>query len=387
MTSNRRPGRLDSLGTSIFTEMSILADLHGAVNLGQGFPDEDGPAEVLEAAARAIRDGHNQYPPGRGVATLIDAIAAHESRFFGLELDPGREILVTAGATEAIAATVLALCDEGDEVVVFEPYYDSYAATIELARARRRVVPMRPPLWSVDPTELEAAITPRTRLMLVNSPHNPTGHVLTPAELGVIADACVRHDIVAVTDEVYEHLLFEGEHVPLATLPGMRERTIKISSGGKTFSTTGWKIGWALGPAHLIESVRAVKQFITFASGTAFQYGIAAGLRLPDEYFDRSRDALFSKCQRLCDGLSQLGWEVLRPQATYFATADVSSFGEKDADAFCRRLVADAGVAAVPVSAFCDSDQGDRLVRFAFCKRPEVIDEALRRLARLPAPG
>jgi len=376
-----RPGRLDSYGTTVFAEMSALALEAGAVNLGQGFPDEDGPPEVLEAAAQAIRDGHNQYPPGRGVPELLAAVSDHQRRFYGLELDPGSEILATTGATEAIAAAVLGLTDPGDEVVTFEPYYDSYAATIDLAGAARRVVSLRPPDWRFDPAELERAVTARTKLVLLNSPHNPTGKVFDDDELGLVADLCRRNDLLAVTDEVYEHLVFEGRHVPLATLPGMRERTVTISSAGKTFSETGWKIGWACGPAPLLDRVRSVKQFLTYASGTPFQLAVARGLRLGDEAFSSIRNSYETRRNLFCDGLDALGWDVLRPAGTYFATADIGRFGDTDGWAFCRRLVAEVKVAAIPTEVFYDDKEiGRRLVRFAFCKRPEVLTEALARL-------
>ncbi len=386
----RRTGRLDSFGTTVFAEMSALAATTGAVNLGQGFPDEDGPPEVLEAAVRAIRDGHNQYPPGRGVPELLEAVAAHQERFYGLRLDAGSEVLVTAGATEAIAASVLGLSAPGDEVVTFEPYYDSYAATIELAGATRKVVALRPPAWNFDPDELRRAVTARTSLLLLNSPHNPTGKVFTPEELALISEVCRERDVVAVTDEVYEHLVFDGRHLPLAGFPEMSERTVTISSAGKTFSTTGWKIGWATGPAALLERVRAVKQFLTFASGTPFQLAVATGLRLPDDAFEAIRSGHQAGRDLFCDGLERLGWRVLRPQATYFATADVSAFGYRDGWSFCRHLATDAKVAAIPTEVFYDDKEAGRhLVRFAFCKRAEVIEEALARLEglRAEAPG
>jgi N-succinyldiaminopimelate aminotransferase len=378
------PGRLDSFGTTVFAEMSALASAAGAVNLGQGFPDEDGPPEVIEAAVRATREGKNQYPPGQGVPELLRAIAAHQSRFYGLEFDPSSEVLVTTGATEAIAAAVLGLTSPGDEVVTFEPYYDSYAATIELAGARRRVVTLRPPSWDFDADELGRVVTERTKLVLLNSPHNPTGKVFDDRELDAVATLCRDHDLVAVTDEVYEHLVFEGRHVPLASLPGMRERTVTISSAGKTFSETGWKIGWAVAPKPLVDRLRAVKQFLTYASGTPFQFAVAVGLGLGDAVFGRIEASYRSRRDLFCEGLERLGWRVLRPSGTYFATADVSMFGDADGWAFCRRLIAEAGVAAIPTEVFYDDEEiGRHLVRFAFCKRQEVLEEALARLARL----
>jgi len=377
--------RLAGLGTTIFTEMSALAARTGAINLGQGFPDTDGPAEVIEAAVAAMRGGHNQYPPGPGIAALRAAIAAHQRRFGGIELDPDGEVLVTTGATEAIAAALLALCEPGDEVVTFEPYYDSYAACIALAGARRRPVTLRPPDYAIDPEALAAAFSPRTRLVLVNSPHNPTGKVFTRAELELIAAHCRDRDLLAVSDEVYEHLVFDGrEHIPLATLPQMAERTLTISSAGKTFSLTGWKIGWACGPRALVTAVQTAKQFLTFVSGAPFQHAIAHALTLPDSYFESFRAGMQSKRDRLCAGLEAAGLDVLRPAGTYFVTADIRALGESDGHAFCLALPERAGVVAVPTVVFYDDKEAGRpLVRFAFCKRDEVIDEAAARLSRL----
>ncbi len=379
--------RLAGFGTTIFAEMSALAARTGAINLGQGFPDTDGPAEVLEAAVDAMRAGHNQYPPGPGIPALRAAIAAHQLRFHAIELDPDGEVLVTTGATEAIAAALLALCEPGDEVVTFEPYYDSYAACIALAGAERRVVTLRPPDYAIDPAALAAAFSPRTRLVLLNSPHNPSGKVFTRAELELVADHCRERDVLAVTDEVYEHLVFDGrEHVPLATLPGMAGRTLTISSAGKTFSFTGWKIGWATGPRELVAAVQTAKQFLTFVSGAPFQHAIAHALSLPDAYFESFRADLEAKRDRLCAGLEAAGLEVLRPAGTYFVNADIRALGEDDGHAFCLALPERAGVVAVPTVVFYDDKEvGRPLVRFAFCKRDEVIDEAAARLARLRA--
>jgi N-succinyldiaminopimelate aminotransferase len=379
--------RLAGYGTSVFAEMSALAVATGSVNLGQGFPDEDGPAEVLEAAVAAIRAGHNQYPPSAGIPALLEAVAGHQRRFYGLDYDPACEVLVTAGATEAIAATLLALCEAGDEVVTFEPFYDSYAAVSALAGASRRVVPLRPPHWTFDPDELAAAITPATRLLLVNTPHNPTGRVFGDGELRAIAEICVERDLVAVTDEVYEHLVFEGRHVPLALLPGMRERTVRISSAAKTFSVTGWKIGWLSAPEPLTSAIQTVKQFLTFGNGTPFQHAVAVGLGLPDAYFEGVAAELRERRDQLCGGLTALGWDVLPPEATYFASVDIGRLagGDRDNWAFCRDLATEHRVAAVPMSAFYDDkDAGGRLVRLAFCKRREVIAEALDRLGGVP---
>ena len=378
-------GKLAGFGTTIFAEMSALAARHGAINLGQGFPDTDGPEEVLEAAVAAIRAGQNQYPPGPGIPELRAAVAAHQRRFHGIELDPDGEVLVTTGATEAIAAALLALCDPGDEVVTFEPYYDSYAACIALAGAERRTVVLRPPDYAIDPDALAAAFSPRTRLVLLNSPHNPTGKVFTRAELELIADHCRERDVLAITDEVYEHLVFDGrEHVPLVTLPGMGERTLTISSSGKTFSLTGWKIGWATGPRALVSAVQTAKQFLTFVSGAPFQPAIAHALGLPDAYFESLRAGLEAKRDRLCAGLEAAGLGVFRPAGTYFVIADIRPLGEQDGHAFCLALPERAGVVAVPTVVFYDDKAAGRsLIRFAFCKRDEVIDEAAARLARL----
>jgi len=375
--------RLQGFGTTIFAEMSAIAVQTGSVNLGQGFPDTDGPPELLAAAVEAIRAGRNQYPPGPGIPELRAAIARHQRRFYGLELDPDTEVLVTTGATEAIAAAMIALAGPGDEVVVFEPLYDSYAASIAMGGATRRVVTLREPSFGFDPDELRAAITPRTRLILVNSPHNPTGAVFSREQLAQIAALAVEHDLLVVTDEVYEHLVFEGEHVPLATLPRMRERTVTISSAGKTFNCTGWKIGWVCAAPPLVTAVRTAKQFLTYVSGAPFQPAVATALDLGDRYYTGLRDGLREARDRLCDGLEKAGFEVFRPAGTYFATVDVRSVGYDDGVTFCRDLPARVGVVAIPSSVFYDTGAGRSLVRFAFCKRPAVLDEAVRRLEGL----
>ncbi len=379
--------RLQEHTTTIFAEMSALAVRTGAINLGQGFPDTDGPPEVREAAVRAIRDGHNQYPPGPGVPALREAVAAHQQRFYGLDYDPDTEVLVTAGATEAIAAALLSLCEPGDEVVTCEPYYDSYAAGIAMAGARRRVVTLRPPDYGLDADALRAVIGPRTRLILLNSPHNPTGAVRSRAELQAVADVAVEHDLLVVTDEVYEHMTFDGlAHLPLATLPGMRERTVTISSGGKTFGVTGWKVGWVCAPAPLITAVRTVKQFLTYVNAAPFQPAIAVGLGLPAEFFTGLAADLQAKRDRLCAGLAAAGLAVFRPAGTYFVTADIRPVGYTDSITFCRDLPVRCGVVAVPTSVFYDDKAaGAPIVRFAFCKRDEVLDEAIARLATLAA--
>ena len=359
--------------------MSALAERTGAVNLGQGFPDEDGPVEVLEAAAAAIRAGHNQYAPHAGVPALCDAITAHQKRFYGLEVE---DVQVTFGATEAISAALLGLLNDGDEVIVFEPLYDSYAAGIAMAGAVRRVVTLQPPDWAFDPDQLRAVVGPRTRMVLLNSPHNPTGKVFSRAELELVADVCREHGLMAVTDEVYEHLVYDGEHIPLATLEGMAERTVAISSLGKTFSVTGWKVGWASGPAELVAGVRAAKQFLSFSGATPFQHAGAAALALPDAFYGGLAEAFRAKRDRLCAGLEAAGLRPIRPAGTYFVNARV----EGDGVAFCRELPERAGVVAIPTGVFYDHpDAGRSLVRFAFCKRAEVIDEAAARLAAVRA--
>jgi N-succinyldiaminopimelate aminotransferase len=376
--------RLQGLGTTVFAEMSALAERTGSINLGQGFPDRDGPVEVSEAAVTAIRSGRNQYPPGPGVPELRHAIAAHQRRFYGIELDPDAEVLVTAGATEAITAALLGLCEIGDEVIVFEPFYDSYGAAIAMTGAQRRVVPLDPPAWSFDPERLAATVTPRTRLILLNSPHNPTGKVFSREELQVIAQCCQEHDLLAVTDEVYEHLVFEGSHLPLSTWPGMAERTLTVSSAGKTFAFTGWKVGWVSGPAGLVAAVRTVKQFLTYVNGAPFQPAVAAGLGLPDDYFGGAAAGLQAGRDQLCAGLKGAGFDVFEPHATYFVIAGVEGFGADDGVVFCRELPERCGVVAIPAGAFYDDPRQPRpLVRFAFCKQPEVLEEAVRRLSRL----
>ena len=373
--------RLQGFGTTIFTQMSALAVETNSVNLGQGFPDTDGPAEVAEAARQAILDGHNQYPPLPGIAPLREAVSEHRARFRGQEFDPDGEILITAGATEALAAAMLAMTGPGDEVVTFEPYYDSYAAGIALSGATRRVVTLRAPDWSFDPDELRAAFTPATKVMLLNTPHNPTGKVFSREELTLIAELCCEHDVVAVTDEVYEHLVFDGEHIPLATLPGMAERTLTVSSAGKIFSFTGWKIGWACGPADMVAAVRTAKQFLTFVSGAPLQHAVAVGLRLGDDFYDGYTAEMKAKRDRLCTGLAEAGLDVLAPAGTYFASCDIRSIGETDGIEFCLGLPERAGVVAVPTMVFYDDKAaGAPIVRFAFCKKDEVLDEAVTRL-------
>ncbi|GGX74234.1 aminotransferase [Streptomyces minutiscleroticus] len=391
MTSSARPllnRRLAEFGTTIFAEMSALAVRTGAINLGQGFPDTDGPEEVREAAVRALRDGRgNQYPPGPGVPELRAAVAAHQERRYGLAYDPDTEVLVTAGATEAIAACLLALVEPGDEVVALEPYYDSYAACVAMAGGRRVPVTLRPHegTFRLDLDELRDAVTDRTRLLLINTPHNPTGTVLTRAELTAIAELAVERDLLVVTDEVYEHLVFDdAEHVPLATFPGMRERTVSIGSAGKTFSFTGWKVGWVTGSRELVGAVRSAKQFLTYVSSGPFQYAVAEALALPESYFSAFRDDLRAKRDLLSAGLADAGFSVFRTAGTYFVTTDVRPLGETDGFAFCRALPERAGVVAVPNAVFYDDrEAGAPFVRFAFCKRKDVLEEAAERLRRL----
>jgi N-succinyldiaminopimelate aminotransferase len=374
------------LRPSIFAEMSALAVATGAINLGQGFPDEDGPPEVLEAAQKAIRDGVNQYPPGRGMPVLLEAIAEHQHRFYDLQFDPGTEILVTAGATEALAATILALTSEDDEIVTFEPFYDSYAAIIALSGARHVTVPLRAPEFQPDLDDLRKAITNRTRLIIVNDPHNPTGCVLPRETLELIVELATKHGALIVTDEVYEHLTFGFPHIPIATLPGARALTISISSGGKSFNTTGWKVGWITAPAELLNAILAVKQFLTYVNGAPFQPAIAVGLGLPDTYFRHAAGVLQGKRDLLAAGLERVGFRVTHPHGGYFVLADAAPLGFTDAAALCRKLPALAGVVAVPVSAFVRDDHAAdyaSLVRFAYCKKMESIERASIQLLAL----
>jgi N-succinyldiaminopimelate aminotransferase len=381
--------RLAGLGTTIFAEMSARAVATGSVNLGQGFPDTDGPPQIAQAAADAIIAGRgNQYPPGPGVPELREAIVAHQQRFYGLAYDPATEVLVTAGATEAVAAALLALVEPGDEVIAFEPYYDSYAANIAMAGGVRVPVTLRPPHFRPDLDELRDKITDRTRLILLNTPHNPTGAVFSPDELEAIARLAVEHDLLVVTDEVYEHLIYAGTHCPIVQFPGMRERTVSISSAGKTFAFTGWKIGWVTAAPDLISAVKTTKQFMTFVSGGPFQYAIAQALALPDSYYTELRDDLRAKRDLLASGLSDIGFEVYQPDGTYFVTTDIAALGEQDGIEFCRALPDRVGVVAIPSAVFYDDKEAGRTqVRFAFCKRQEVLRDALDRLAKLTRQG
>ncbi|MCK0111284.1 pyridoxal phosphate-dependent aminotransferase [Ornithinimicrobium sp. F0845] len=377
--------RMTGFGTTIFAEMTQAALRYDAVNLGQGFPDTDGPQELLDIAREAIDSGLNQYPPAIGLPVLRGAVAEHQRRFYGMDVDPDTEVLVTVGATEAIAAAILALVEPGEEVVTFEPFYDSYAASIALAGGVRRTVPLHFPDLAVDEAALRAAFGPRTRAVLLNTPHNPTGKVFTRAELELVAELAQEHDAVVVSDEVYEHLTFDGTaHIPIATLPGMAERTLTISSGGKTFSLTGWKVGWVHGPAELVGAVRAVKQFLTFVGSGPFQPAIAHGLGLPEEFFTGFAAEMQGKRDILVEALTGAGLPVMPCQGTYFVIADAAPLGVTDAVEFCRRMPEEVGVVGVPVSAFCDDvEPVASLVRFAFCKQEDVLREGARRLAGL----
>ncbi len=389
MSSARVPhlvSRLQGFGTNVFTEMTLLAQRHDAVNLGQGFPDFDGPDAIKEAAVQAIHNGHNQYCRAFGLPELNRAIADHQRRFYGLDYDPDREITVTNGATEAIFATLQALCEVGDEVVFFEPFYDSYRASVAMAGAVERLVTLRDPGFEIDFEALEQAIGPKTRALLVNTPHNPTGKVFCRDELERIAELCRRHDLVAISDEVYEHLVFDGEHIPLATLPGMRERTVTISSTGKTFSMTGWKIGYTCASPELSTAVRTAHQFITFCNSAPLQPAMAEALGSGDEYFEGFLDDYRLRRDRLCEGLAEVGFRVLVPDGTYFVLADIRPLGWDDDVEFCRMLPEAVGVAAIPPTAFyVDKDAGRHLVRFAFCKSLELLDKGVRRLRMLEA--
>ncbi len=374
------------LGITIFEEVTALAQQHTAVNLGQGFPDEDGPREILDAARAAIADGANQYAPGQGLAVLRQAIAAHQARFYGLTVDPQTEVIVSTGATESIAAAILAFAGPGDEVLTFEPFYDSYGAVIGLSGATHTTAPLRAPDFQPDAASLEAAFSERTRIVVVNNPHNPTGSVFTRPTLELIVRLAERYDAIIVTDEVYEHLTFGAEFVPIASLPGAAGRTLSISSAGKTFSVTGWKIGWLSGPAELVAQVRTVKTFLTYTSGTPFQGAVAQGLALPDEFFASIAGTLRKKRDLLGEGLRAAGFDVFEPEGTFFTMVDAAPLGIEDATDLARRLPALIGVAAIPVAMFCHAEgagQTRSLLRFAFCKKFDVIEEGARRLATL----
>jgi N-succinyldiaminopimelate aminotransferase len=381
--------RLKAFGTSIFGEMTQLAIQHGAINLSQGFPDFDGPAEIIDAAYRAMRAGHNQYARTRGVVELVEAIAASRERSFGLRYDPLSEVVVFSGATEGIASTLLGLLNPGDEVILIEPYYDSYPVCVTLAGAVPRFLTLRFPDFALDPDELRRLVTSRTRLIVLNSPHNPTGKVMTRAELDAIARVACDHDLIVLADEVYEHLTYDDAvHVPIATLPGMRERTLSLSSTGKTFSMTGWKIGWATGPARLIDAAQAAHQFVTFATATPLQVAMAEAVRrflMTDAYLSELRRQYLERRDFLTKGLEEVGFRVAVPRGTYFILADFSRLSSEDDQTFARRLVRDHGVATVPPSVFYSAhpEEGRRLLRFAFCKRQETLAAAAMRLRGL----
>lgn len=389
MVEGLRNPRLQGFGTTVFAEMSALALRTGAINLGQGFPDTDGPREVAEAAAHAVLHGPNQYPPLPGQPGLRAAVAEHQQRFYGLSYDPDTEVLITAGATEAIAGAMFGLCDFGDEVITFEPSYDSYSASIAMAGAVKRTVLLDAPDYSLDIAAFRAAVTPRTRAILLNSPHNPTGKVFTRPELELIAEIAIEHDLVVVSDDVYQHMVFDGEHVPIAALAGMRQRTISIGSAGKTFSFTGWKVGWVTAPAPLRDAVMVAKQFLTFVNAAPLQPAVEIGLRLGDDYFESIRNDLRAKRDHLSAGLNDIGFDVHHSEGTYFLTADISELAMRNglpatSIEFCLALPEAAGVVAVPSEVFYETKEaGRRLVRFAFCKRDVVLDEALDRLAVL----
>ncbi len=383
-TQGQVAGRLASFGSTIFTEMSRLAAERGAINLGQGFPDFDGPDFVKEAAVAAIRAGHGQYARMFGVPELNKSIARRFAADSGLEVDADAEVTVTSGCTEALASTFLGLVEPGSEIILFEPYYDSYRACVAMAGAEARFVTLRPPDFAVDADALRSAFSSRTRAILVNTPHNPTGKVFSRPELELIAGLCREHDVLAITDEVYERMVYEGAHVHLAALPGMRERTVTLSSLGKTFSLTGWKVGWAIAPPALTAGVRAAHQFVTFATATPLQHGAVAALQAPEEYYEVLLREYRARRDLLADGLADLGFDVFRPQGTYFVLADHTAFGYDDDNVFCRWLIEEAGVAAIPPSAFYhDPADGRRLVRFAFCKSEPVLRSALQRLQRI----
>lgn len=387
MSSRRLPyltSRLQGFGTTIFTEMTELAQRHGAINLGQGFPNFDGPDFIKEAAIAAIRDGHNQYCRMTGIPELNRAIARHQKRFYDLDYDPDAEVTVYNGATEAICATLQALCEAGDEVVCFEPFYDSYRPSVAMAAAVDRPVTLRAPDFAYDFGELERAVTPKTRVLLLNTPHNPTGKVFSRAELEHVAALARERDLLVVADEVYEHLVYDGEHVPIATLPGMRDRTVTISSTGKTFSFTGWKIGYSCAPRAITAALRTAHQFITFCNSAPFQPAMARALDADDAYYRQLRADYRERRDHLCRGLAAVGFGVRPPAGTYFAIADIRPLGWDNDVEFCRMLPERAGVAAIPPTAFyVNKEAGRHLVRFAFCKTLAVLDEAVRRLENL----
>jgi N-succinyldiaminopimelate aminotransferase len=386
MSKGLRNPRLKPFGTTVFAEMSALAAKTRSVNLGQGFPDTDGPIEVAEAAAHAVLNGPNQYPPLLGQPDLRAAVAEHALRFYGLTYDPQDEVLITAGATEAIAGAVLSLCDCGDEVITFEPTYDSYGANIAMAGATKRVVLLDAPDYAFDIDSLKAHVNERTQAIILNTPHNPTGKVFNHNELAEIAEVAIENDLIVISDEVYEHMVFDGQHIPIASLPGMRERTITIGSAGKSFSFTGWKVGWLTAPKPLRDAVMVAKQFLTFVNAAPLQPAVAVGLRLGDEYYDSLVGDLRAKRDFLSAGLTDCGFDVLKTEGTYFLTADISNVSvtaemPSTSIEFCLALPERAGVVAVPSEVFYETREAGRsLIRFAFCKQDDVLQEAVSRL-------
>lgn len=392
--------RLKGFESTIFDQMSTLAQKTGAINLGQGFPNFDGPSEVMNAAIEAIKSGQNQYSPGIGIEPLRHAVAQHQKRFYDLSINPDTEVLITAGATEGIAASLLSLCNIGDEVVAFEPFYDSYSACISMAGGVKKAVTLRYPDYSYDPDQLEkACASPRAKLIILNTPHNPTGKVFSKAELEHIAELAIKYDLLVIADEVYEHLVMDGQHTPIATLPKMFDRTISISSGGKTFSFTGWKIGWVTSTPELINAVKMSKQFLTYTNGTPFQHAIAIGLNLKDDYYRQLKNDFTKKRDILCEGLEKIGFEIRKPAGTYFATTDISKIKSSNAQnldgiEFCLQLPEKCGVVAIPCSVFYDDTaktaetenteaEGKYIVRFAFCKDDETLSKAIICLGKL----
>jgi N-succinyldiaminopimelate aminotransferase len=380
---------LANTGTTIFTVMSALAVRHRAINLGQGFPDTDGPADVVAAAAAALQDGRNQYPPLTGLPELRQAVAAANARFYGLDVDAEREVVVTSGATEALTASLMAVVDPGDEVILIEPLYDTYLPVVRMLGGVARLVRLAPPSWDLPRAELADAFSPRTKAILLNSPMNPIGKVFTAEELGFIAELVQRHDAYAICDEVYEHLVFDGlRHIPLMTLPGMRERTLRIGSAGKTFSLTGWKVGYITGPAALMGVVAKAHQNLTFTTPPNLQRAVALGLAKDDAYFHGLAADLAAKRDHLVAGLTRAGFRTLPSGGSYFVLADYSALdADGDDAAFCMRMAEQAGVVAIPLSAFYAGEKPRHHVRFAFCKQTAVLDEAIARLTRAYVAG
>ena len=388
MSKREIPGlvpRLVPLGTTIFAHYSAIAVETGAINLGQGFPDTDGPSWIADAVTRAMAEGRgNQYPAGAGVIELRKAVAAHQKRWYGIENDFATEVLITAGATEALTAALIGLVDTDDEVIVFEPFYDSYRAAVLMARGKLVALTMEAPDYRLDIDALRKAITPRTKVIVVNTPHNPSGAVTSREELQGIADVAIEHNLVVISDEVYEHMAYDGEHISISTLAGMRERTLTISSAGKLFSYTGWKIGWITGPKSLVDAARTVKQFLTYVVGGPFQYAVSEALDNGDQWLAELRTSLMHSRDHFTSGLKSLGFEVHQPQGTYFATVDVRSKGFATADEFCQTIPKKIGVVAIPSHVFYEHpERGAAYARFAFCKKNAVLDAALERLAQL----